>query len=77
MSWQPISTAPKDGTKIDIMAKLWRPQCDDFVFDRFPSCYWRKQSTMMDPAPHWANFNNSYHAVAWMPIPEFNPEEAK
>src|SRR5262245_27954087 len=32
--WQPIETAPKDGTKVDIWAKCWRPHYDDFIYIR-------------------------------------------
>lgn len=33
--WQPIETAPKDGTKVDLWGKIWRSTYDDFVYRRF------------------------------------------
>jgi hypothetical protein len=38
--WQPIETAPKDGTLIDILGKRWIPETDSFIFQRFAEFQW-------------------------------------
>ena len=72
--WQPISTAPKDGTLIDLwvindMGKGHRvPRCD---WDSWNDC-WRQ----------WPDTDSSYndamyddeHPTHWMPLP--SPPEA-
>lgn len=40
--WQPIDTAPKDGTLLDLWAKCWRSELDDFTHRRFTDCWWTK-----------------------------------
>jgi hypothetical protein len=70
MSWQPIETAPKDGTKIDLWAKIWIAATDTFSEERFPFCYWRKDDNVTGRGAGWVNLNNSYYPTHWMPIPE-------
>lgn len=66
--WQDISTAPKDGTRIDILAKAWLPAFDRFEFWRFPDAYWREGVSMSDKS-EWRNVDRDWRPVAWMPIP--------
>jgi hypothetical protein len=78
--WQPIETAPRDGTLID----LWG-SCKDSVGrweGRFPNCHWGKVSdrcgghfTWMDDED-WGMDSEAYGAIIthWMPLPE--PPEA-
>lgn len=47
--WQDISTAPKDGTKVDMWFKWWRADTDVFLGTRVPDCHWRFDL----PNPGW------------------------
>lgn len=74
--WQPIETAPKDGTVID----LWAPSGD-----RWSDCFWGKpvhecgemgqhcDSDWHSAAPNWvfSMFNEFLHVppTHWLPIP--------
>lgn len=73
MSWQSMETAPKDGTKVDLLAKRWRATDDTFWFERFPDCFWMVHDSLTSRKPYWANLNNDYHPVGWMPIPTLTP----
>ena len=61
MSWQPIETAPKDGTVID----LWADG------QRLPNCKWRyggwSQEYAEHPSAHFDIYDEPTH---WMPLPE-------
>lgn len=69
-NWQPIDTAPKDGTKIDIWAKTWAASSDTFQFERFTNCLWMKGDSMSGSSARWLNVPTSYHPTHWMPLPE-------
>jgi hypothetical protein len=69
MHWQPIETAPKDGTKVDVWAKVRLAAYDKFQWGRFTDCYWTNGDSMTGRNPHWVNLDSSYHAVYWMPLP--------
>lgn len=68
--WQPIETAPKDGTKVDIWAKCWRAYYDDFVGQRFPDCWWSRGDSMVNRPAYWVNVGDGWHATHWRPIPD-------
>lgn len=70
MEWQPIETAPKDGTHIDLWAKCWRAEADDFIYARFPSCKWAEWTGCTNRAPCWTGLDNGWRATHWMPLPE-------
>jgi hypothetical protein len=62
--WQPIETAPKDGTVID----LWIPG-----WERFADCHWSK----IEPAGWTSDFGDvvlectgNTEPTHWMPLPE-------
>jgi hypothetical protein len=68
MSWQPIETAPKDGTEID----LWYPD-----LGRQPAAHW--DTTGLGFGWCWPNWNEgrletvirpNIAPTHWMPIPE-------
>lgn len=57
MEWQPIATAPKDGTRI----LLYRPNCVESM-----AVCWRAK----DWHEWWIVFGPSFHgATHWMPLP--------
>lgn len=73
-NWQPIETAPKDGTYIDICAKAWLPAFDRFEMRRFSDCYWYRGDTMCPSRPHWAwshgDWPREWRPTHWTPLPE-------
>lgn len=68
MTWEPIATAPKDGTRIDIWAKCWLADRDRFVARRFTDCFWTKGDSMTNRREGWSNVDTSHYATHWMPI---------
>lgn len=73
--WQPIATALKDGTKIDLWAKTWLAYADKFEAMRFPDCYWSEGDQMSNRPAYWVNFSDDYYPTHWMPRPA--PPEAR
>ena len=64
--WQPIETAPKDGTVIDI----WTTTEWDHIPQRFTSCWWWKpghESAQWRGIPHDPM---NWVPTHWMPLPE-------
>lgn len=72
--WQPIETAPKDGTKVDIVAKVWLPAFDRFEYERFPDCWWTAGDSMVNRRAHWMNVSDGWRPTHWMPRPPL-PQE--
>jgi hypothetical protein len=83
MTWQPIETAPLDGTLVDLWAYRGdlgksgiRPA------ERYADCRFAKNSYGTEPygEPRWQGLNDRYITVIpthWMPIPEGpKPSEA-
>lgn len=68
--WQPIETAPKDGTHIDLYAKRWRSQADDFIHSRFTDCWWSKGDHMVNNQPRWSGIEIGWFPTHWMPLPD-------
>lgn len=62
--WQPIKTAPKDGTEIDV----W----NSTTHDRIPNVLFSKLSdNWCDDTGFWATEEDFYkHITHWMPIPK-------
>jgi hypothetical protein len=71
--WRPIATAPptdgRTNVRIDILAKMWRPKVDDFLYVRFPDCYWAHGDSTTNRRPRWHGVEDGWRAVAWMPTP--------
>lgn len=65
--WKSLDTLLLDGKKIDVLAKLWRPEHDDFIFERFTNV-WNNHSG--GKVTQWHNVPKEYHVIAWMPRPE-------
>lgn len=66
--WQPIETAPQDGTPIlatsgQIMPEIWRWESDMYATRPNPS--WLPMDRIMGKA--WARAHQPTH---WMPLPE-------
>lgn len=68
-AWQPIETAPKDGTNIDLWAKQWRVQDDGFNYRRFRTCYWTKGDSMTNRSAYWMHLDSGWRPTHWMPLP--------
>jgi hypothetical protein len=68
--WQTIESAPKDGTRVDLYAKTWRAESDDFVSSRFPDCYWTNGDSMTNRRAHWSRLDTGWHPTHWMPLPD-------
>lgn len=66
--WQLIETAPKD-RRVDLWAKRWRSQADDFVFERFPDCRWDGGDRMCNRSAGWSGIPKEYCPTHWMEIP--------
>lgn len=67
--WQPIATAPKDGTKID----LWFPRGGEN--GRFTNCFWKGDTWWYgfdSPDEQYECFttNGKAQPTHWMPLPE-------
>lgn len=70
MTWQPIETAPKDGTNIDLWAKCWIAGDDSFMWRRFADCYWTKGDSMTNHSSYWVRMDTGWYPTHWMPIPD-------
>lgn len=60
-TWQPIRTAPKDGTHI----LVYRPISNEFI-PKVGIDYWYDRSTTV---PYWAKSNSSTQPTHWQPLP--------
>jgi hypothetical protein len=70
MNWQPISDAPKDGTKVDLWAKRWIASTDSFIHTRATDCFWVKEDFMGNSPARWANLPSEWCATHFMLLPE-------
>lgn len=79
MEWQPIETAPMDGTRIIVGGKS--PDGNS-AFDVVGQAYWRKEIKYAKDSPrcdepagfYWASDNTrngkcSWYVTHWMPLP--------
>lgn len=69
-TWQPIETAPKDGTRVDLWVKCWRPYDDLFSVMRCTDCYWTKGDSMSNNGPHWVRLESGWRPTHWMLPPD-------
>lgn len=63
MSWQPIETAPRDGTEVD----LWSPGCGRTVDSEWKEGRWRYWGPNEFGNNDWCWLK--YPPTHWMPIP--------
>lgn len=61
--WQPIASAPKDGTRIIV----YRPRFDGDYIPQIGCDYWM-QSKWISGA--WAHSNSDCPPTHWVPLPE-------
>lgn len=81
-AWQPIESAPTDGTKIDLWVTAWFSRTNDGQSQRVPDCYWAGRD---DPCgTDWTGWtyddataaraypveSDETKATHWIPIPE-------
>lgn len=71
--WCPIDTAPHY-EKIDLLAKCWLRDRDEFVFARFPDCRWSEADPVTNRKASWSGLDAHWRAVAWMPLPPIPKE---
>lgn len=65
-TWQPMESAPKDGTtRIDLWAKAWLPAFDRFEYRRFTDCLWMKGDSTRNVSPYWLNLDKQWCPVLW------------
>jgi len=67
--WQPIETAPKDGTEVD----LWVVERNRGRKFRIPDCHWHCDEWLVwggDPEIGWDLVEEYQHATHWMLSPE-------
>jgi hypothetical protein len=73
--WQPIETAPKDGTRIDVWVPTWLR-----TGNRMPNAKWRdgRWSFWWEPTQEWLSIEEEYEGGPshWMPLPP-PPKEMK
>lgn len=69
--WEPIETAPKDGTLIDIWVKWWVPEKDIFTGARWPDVSWSK-GEFTNSAETWRSRHDRFvgKMTHWMPAPK-------
>jgi hypothetical protein len=90
MTWQPIETAPRDGTEVIVWCEFaatefvhiaWYRSADDFHANMFPI----EGERIEDYVGWWSYVTNSVgqekltghkEPKAWMPLPEPHKEEA-
>jgi hypothetical protein len=66
--WQPIETAPKDGTRVDLWAKTWIASQDRFEYQRFPNCWWIKGGDFGGRS-YWVDLDKHWYPTHWMLLP--------
>lgn len=73
--WQPIETAPKDRTRIDIWAKTWLPTFDRFGYRRFADCTWMDGDSMCNRPAYWLHLDKEWCPTHWRhtPAPPTHP----
>lgn len=69
LRWQPIETAPKDRTRIDIWAKTWLPTFDRFGYRRFADCTWMDGDSMCNRPAYWLHLDKEWCPTHWRHIP--------
>lgn len=69
--WQPIDSAPKDGTRIDLWWIWWRADTDEFLGRRLPDCYWTSAAGVHERwACEWSSIPSNSRPTYWMPRPD-------
>ena len=68
-TWQPIETAPKDGTRIDLWTKTWIAASDSFMWKRITDCRWSKGDALTNTPARWSGCDPNRVPTHWMPIP--------
>lgn len=71
--WQPIDSAPKDGSKIDLWVRIRPSKMDEpETFERFPGAWWdadRNDWKLGHLRWHAKFYADAHIPVLWMPLP--------
>ena len=70
--WLPLSELPLDGKRVDVLAKKWRAETDDFEYTRFTDVW---NNHLDGKVVQWHAVPKDWCPVAFMKIPEV-PNEA-
>jgi len=69
--WQPIETAPKDGTRVLLICCKTSAECRRFMHHMEVDFWHDKKTAPKSGFVGWGLFNNSYWPPThWMPLPE-------
>ena len=79
-NWQPIETAPRDGTWF-VICRAGTPGYEVGCFDplMFPQYVEAENGLyrkVVQKVYDWTGFNNFHRATHWMPLPEIPTEDA-
>lgn len=67
--WQPIKTAPQDGTNVDVWAHKFNTKTGDKIERRIPDAYY-SGNIVMRGWKHKIEKLDDWNVTHWMPLPD-------